>query len=298
MNCSELSQHPHAQLLDVRLGDDFEAAHLTGAANNCVFEVAFAERLASTAPDQNQTTVVYGADERSLEAKIASEKLARLGYTKIQILTGGFAEASAAGLPLTTGPALSPDPPLPEGQHKIDLEASQVQWTGRNLLNKHWGTIAITEGQLEFHQGALTGGALTLDLNQLSCTDLAETPMHDILIAHLHNDDFFDVENHPEAVLKITSATALPDSSPGRPNFSLTADLTLRGQTHPITFDAATGITPEGTAAAQATLSIDRTRWGIFYGSAKYFHRLAGHLVNDFIDFEIKIVTSQTGNSS
>jgi len=70
-------------------------------------------------------------------------------------------------------------------------------------------------------------------------------------------------------------------------------DLTLRGQTHPITFEAATGITPEGTAAAQATLSIDRTRWGIFYGSAKYFHRLAGHLVNDFIDFEIKIVTSK-----
>ena len=49
------------QFLDVRLADDFAAAHLPGAVNNCVFEVAFAERLAGTAPDKTSPVIVSGA---------------------------------------------------------------------------------------------------------------------------------------------------------------------------------------------------------------------------------------------
>lgn len=50
-------------------------------------------------------------------------------------------------------------------------------------------------------------------------------------------------------------------------------------------------MTAEGKAAAQASFTIDRTQWGVIYGSGKFFKRLSGHLVNDLIEFQIKIVT-------
>lgn len=291
MNPSELQQTPGVQLLDVRLADDFEAAHLEGAVNNCVFEVAFRDRLSATAPNREAPTVVYGANGSSGEAAAAADKLRRAGYLDIHLLEGGLVGAKAAGLPLLSGDPLPEPPRIANGSHPIDFEESRVEWTGRNLINKHWGTVPIRAGELHFQEGKLTGGTITLDLLGLTCTDLAGNELHDVLIAHLHNEDFFDVEHHPEATLQIRQATPIEGSSPGAPNLRIHADLTLRGQTQAIEFTAATGVTPEGKAAAQASFSIDRTRWGVLYGSGKFFHRLAGHLVNDHVDFQIRLLT-------
>ncbi|MEM9081614.1 MAG: YceI family protein, partial [Verrucomicrobiota bacterium] len=157
---------------------------------------------------------------------------------------------------------------------------------------KHWGSVGIQSGTLEFKDGHLTGGEITLDLANLTCADLANNPLHDVLIAHLHNDDFLDLEKFPTAKLTILSAQASSQETPGAPNLNLEAELTIKGITHGLTFSAATGVTPEGKAAAQAAFAIDRTQWGINYGSGKLFHRLGGHLVNDLIEFQAKIVTA------
>ena len=53
---------------------------------------------------------------------------------------------------------------------------------------------------------------------------------------------------------------------------------------------ATTGLTPEGKPAAQATLALDRTAWGSIYGSARFFQRLGMHLVNDFVDLQLRMV--------
>ena len=291
MNVTQLQDLPQVQLLDVRLADDFEAAHLEGAANNCVFEVAFPERLAETAPDKSLPTVVYGANGESAEAQAAEEKLRREGYGTVHILAGGLQQAVAEGFPTTTGEPLPESPEITDGTHAIDLEESRLEWLGRNLINKHWGTAPLTSGELIFSGGELTGGSFAVDMRGLKCTDLKGSELHDVLIAHLQNDDFFDVENHPEARVEIRSASRVPNAEDGAPNLQIEADLTLRGRTLPIAFTAAAGITPEGQAAAQASFSIDRTLWGILYGSGKFFHRLAGHLVNDLIEFQVRILT-------
>jgi len=59
---------------------------------------------------------------------------------------------------------------------------------------------------------------------------------------------------------------------------------------HAIAFDAAAGWTPGCLPAAQATLAFDRTLWGVLYGSGKHFQRLAGHLVNDLIEIQLRVV--------
>jgi rhodanese-related sulfurtransferase len=289
---SKLSSAQPPTVLDVRLADDYEACHIDGALNNAVFEVAFGERLASLLPDKARPVCVYGASAESHEARMAVEKLDRAGYAEVAELEGGLEAWLAADLPNTCGAPLNPMPDWPRGRVLIDLEASRVGWTGRNLLNKHHGFIALTSGWLDLDERGISGGEFILDLKRIECVDLAGSDYHSVLIHHLQDHDFFDVERFPEARLSITSATHLDSASLGSPDLHVHAELTIKGQTHPIDFPAAAGMTPEGLLAAQATFSIDRTRWGVLYGSGKFFHRLAGHLVNDMIDFEVKIVTS------
>lgn len=276
-------------LLDVRLPEDYAEAHLPGAVNACVFEVAFPQRAAELAPDKARPIVVYGAMASSLESAEGAAKLARLGWTAVQDFRGGLAAWRAAGRPVETGPAVPLPPPL-EGERPVDLAESRVLWTGRNLLNKHSGSVPLTAGKLLFQDGWLTGGEFTLDLRGITCTDIADPALNHLLLEHLHSGDFFDTERFPVAWFIVRRAEPVPGATPGAPNVRLTGDLTLKAVTQSITFPAVAGRTPDGRTAMQAVLAIDRTRWEVRYGSGKLFHRLGKHLVNDLIEIEVRLV--------
>ncbi|MBV8970339.1 MAG: YceI family protein [Verrucomicrobia bacterium] len=278
--------------IDVRLAEDFNAAHIPGAINNCVYEVAFHHRMQGIIPDLTRDVVVYGQNAESYEGRFAAEKLGRAGYTHVYEYRDGLAGWQAAGAPVEKSGTPPAEAQIADGTHPIDLMQSRVEWTGRNLLNKHYGRIGLKSGQLEFHQSQLTGGRIVLDMGNIVCIDLNGTPQHDVLIDHLRSDDFFDVERFPEASLVIGSVRKIENAPPGQLNLEVNADLTLKGVTAPLTFSAASGVTREGKAAAQATLSFDRTRWNVLYGSARFFYRVGMHLVNDHIDLDIKIVTA------
>jgi polyisoprenoid-binding protein YceI/rhodanese-related sulfurtransferase len=284
-----LSESPPA-VLDVRLADDFAAGRIAGALNNCVFEVAFHERLVSQLTDKARRVILVGASRASQEARMAFEKLERAGFCDLLVLEGGIEEWVDAGFPIQSEAPLPGWPPAPNGRLAVDIAESRVEWIGRNLLNKHWGTIAIKSGSIDFEAGRLIGGEFILDLTRINCTDLAGSPVHDILVKHLQDHDFFDVTRFPEARLVITGAKVV--GSEGTANLRISADLSMRGVTCPIVFEAAAGVTQDGKAAAQASFAIDRTQWGVIYGSGRFFQRLAGHLVNDLVEFQIRIVTA------
>ena len=277
------------RVLDVRLADDFEAAHLPGAVNNTVFEVAFADRLPALLPDPARPVCLYGASHGSDEDWVAGEKLERLGYRSVSLLDGGLAAWRKAGLAVNEGIPLPAAPVAPDGRVEVDTELSTVEWLGRNLLNKHHGAVALKSGHLTFAGGRLAGGEFVVDLTRMACADLAGDTLHDVLIRHLQSDDFFDVERFPDARFAITGVEERA-RTPGSPNLRLHGDLTIKDRVHAIAFDAAAGWTPGCLPAAQATLAFDRTLWGVLYGSGKHFQRLAGHLVNDLIEIQLRVV--------
>ncbi|MCW1915575.1 YceI family protein [Luteolibacter sp. GHJ8] len=277
-------------LVDVRLDTDCECSRIPGAVNNCVFEVAFLDRMAEIAPDRARPVCVYGADDGSLESRMAAEKLSRAGWSDVLDFREGLSGWRAAGYEVEERSAQAAHPPIPSGSHALDLNESRVLWTGRNLLNRHDGSIPIKSGELKIEAGRLVGGEFTLDMRGITCTDLNGDKLHDVLIDHLHSDDFFDVEFYPEARFVITQASPQNGASPGSPNLKVAGELTLKGITQPVEFAACAGVTSEGKLAAQASFSIDRTRWNVFYGSGKFFRNLGGHLVNDLIDLNLRIV--------
>jgi polyisoprenoid-binding protein YceI len=276
-------------LIDVRLGEDYQCCHIPGAANNCVFEVAFTERMPAVAPDLSAPVCLYGAGEGSLESHMAAEKLLRLGYTAVHELEGGIAAWREAGMTVEESPAV-PAPRLYDGHYRIDLHESHIQWTGRNLLNHHTGHIALKSGELIITDGRLAGGSFVIDMTSITSLDLAGDSLHDVLIRHLRDHDFFDTALFPEARFDITSAESVEGATCGAPNLHVSGNLTLKDVTAPLDFLASAGITADGKPAAQATLSFDRTLWNVLYGSGKWFHHLGGHLVNDLIELQLRIV--------
>lgn len=279
-------------VLDVRLPEDYASRHIAGSLNNCVFEVAFLPRLDGLMAGKDVPVCVYGESAGSHEATVAAEKLTRAGYSQVYRLEGCLTGWCAAGLPVQGSGEALPPPAALDGTRLVDMEESRVEWLGRNLLNKHWGRVPLKAGHLQFENGSLKGGELVLDMTGITSDDLAGNPLHDVLIDHLCSDDFFDVALHPEARLAITHVETIQGATPGAQNLRIDADLTLRGVTAPVSFTASAGMDTQGRCAAQAAFSIDRTRWGVLYGSGRYFSRLAGHLVNDLIEIQVRIVSA------
>jgi len=296
ITASELStllrDEPKLTLLDVRLPEDYSAAHLPKALNQCVFEVGFMQGLDEKGLSKDDPVCVYGHDGDSHESRMAAEKLDRAGFRRIYDYRGGLEAWKTDGHSVDESPvaASKSSPPL-EGRVALDLQESSVTWIGRNLLNRHWGTVPLKSGWVEFHNARPISGEVLLDMRRLTSADLAGSDLHDVLIHHLESDDFFDVERHPEARFAFDQVELCSDL-PGCTNIKLEGALTLRGVTKPLVIEASAGFTPEGKAALQSTFHIDRTDWGVLYGSGKFFRNLAGHLVNDHIELQLRIVTA------
>ncbi|MFO7608235.1 MAG: YceI family protein [Candidatus Krumholzibacteriia bacterium] len=284
------TQDPDLLIVDVRLADDHAAAHLPGAHSNCVFEVDFAGRLDGLGAARDRAICVYGHDAVSAEAADAAAKLERAGFTRVHVLDGGLDAWREAGLPVE-GTGQAPDfPGWPTGRFDLDPARCRVIWTGRNLLSRHWGEVAVAGGHVECTAEGLAGGVIELDMRRLSCADLEGNDLHRVLIAHLQSDDFFDAERWPTARYEIAAGRWLEDAGPGAPNLAVEGALTLRDETRPLGCVLTAGTAPDGTVCAQGTRAIDRTAWGVNYGSGRLYRRLAGHLVNDTIELELRLV--------
>jgi rhodanese-related sulfurtransferase len=274
-------------LIDVLSAESFATEHLPGSVNICVYETAFIDKIGAAFPDANTALTVYGLNDSTLEAGVALTRLAAAGYGRVQALPGGLEGWKAGGGKIERGAVIE----LPSGRSEVDQNASLAEWMGRNLYNRHRGTVRLGPGHIAIRDGRLMGGHLTVDMTSLGCTDIPDPGLSAHLIAHLKSNDFFSVEKYPQAEFEITNADHRAGVRPDEPNYQIKGDFTLRGVTKPIEFGAVLARNGDGAFTAQALMDLDRTLWGANYGSAKFFGRLGQHLVNDEFHLQLKVVT-------
>ena len=285
---AQLASSSPPLLLHVLPPESWESSRLPGSHCACVYEMTFLETVRGLAPDPATPIVVYGAGLPSLESAVAAEKLAAAGYTQVTKFAGGLAAWESAGLPVEGSGQLPPAPAF-DGLWHVDTTTSVIRWTGRNLFNHHEGTVPLSGGAFEVAGGLVTHAHFTIDLRRIACTDLADPDYNALLLRHLAYRDFFETTTHPEAVFSATAARPIPDATPGIPNYQIEGSLTLRGVTQPISFPSLIALNDNGQLTAQAWLEIDRTRWGVNYGSGRLFAWLGKHVVNDYIGLHLKI---------
>lgn len=284
-------------LIDSLPGEHFDKRHLPGARNACIYEVSFLQQVADLVPDRGKTIVICGADHLTRDAETAAAKLLQAGFVSVYVLKGGIEGWALAGYPLEgTEPHTTENHRflrLIEGEYRADPEESVIHWTGRNPKGKHHGTVNLSGGTLHIHTGRVEG-EFEVDMRSLKNVDLEGDPLQPVLMAHLFSDDFFLVDAFPSARFTITQGNPAESPLLSSPNLDITGSLEMHGVVAPLQFRATFNHLPDGTLTAEAHFDLDRTRWGVIYGSSRYFDHLGMHLVFDLITIEIRLVARRT----
>lgn len=158
----------------------------------------------------------------------------------------------------------------------VNTEKSSITWLGKKIGGQHEGTIQIKSGSIYLSENKIDSGSFIIDMNSMDCTEL----MGKKLVGHLKSDDFFGVDKFPEAVLKITKASEITDGKA-----SITGDITIKGKTESITFEAA-----KKENSFIATLDIDRTKFDVRYGSKSFFDNLGNKAIDDIFTLKIELI--------
>ena len=159
---------------------------------------------------------------------------------------------------------------------KVDAAKSSIAWLGKKVTGQHSGTINLKEGNLIFKGKKLTGGSFVVNMTSLNATDLSGE-YQEKLNGHLKADDFFGTEKYPTSKLVFKKI-----ADKGNGVYNVTGDLTIKGVTAPINFV----LTVKG-ASASTSLKIDRTKFGIKYGSGSFFDSLGDRAIAD--EFELNV---------
>lgn len=122
-------------------------------------------------------------------------------------------------------------------------------------------------------------------MNTITNEDLKEKPDYQKkLVSHLSSEDFFNVTKYPIASFKLISATYK-----SKDEASIKGELTMLDKKEIIEFPAKVTV-DKGIVSGEATLKIDRTKWGLKYGSGNFFKELtADKIISDEFDLTLKL---------
>jgi polyisoprenoid-binding protein YceI len=152
--------------------------------------------------------------------------------------------------------------------YNVDLAGSTMGWTGTKPSGKHNGTVALSAGSLQVKKGKVLGGNFTLDMNTIVDLDIPGGGKAG-LEKHLKSPDFFDVEKYPTATFEITGISAIGATQNVMyegATHNIAGNLTMHGVTKNISCPAAVAVSGKSLTAS-ADFNVDRTEWGINYGS-------------------------------
>ncbi len=170
--------------------------------------------------------------------------------------------------------------------YRIAADESTIAWVGTKIGGAHDGTIAVDHGELYVFDGELLAGEVVVDMQQIVVLDIEDPGSNARLKGHLESDDFFSVETFPSAFFEITAVEPLEDPVPGEITHRVFGNMTIKGITHGIAFDALIG-TGDDSLLAFADFTLDRTRWDVRFGSGRFFENLGDNLIHD--DFRLTL---------
>lgn len=161
---------------------------------------------------------------------------------------------------------------------EINTAESTIKWIGKKITGSHDGTLKFSSGYLTFDGDNITGGEFVVDMTSLQVTDLKAGQGKEKLEGHLNSDDFFGVANHKTAKLVIGKSKKTDKG------YVVKGDLTIKGKTNPTEFV----LVVKGDKAS-VDVNIDRTKYGIKYGSGSFFDNLGDKAISDEFTLEIAL---------
>jgi polyisoprenoid-binding protein YceI len=176
-----------------------------------------------------------------------------VGWTGLLMIVAGCSDPSegvyrAAG----TDPQAASGLGAVTGMPYVIRSESKIEFVGSKVTGSHDGGFHRIAGMIYAENGRVLGTSeIRIDMDSTWSDNTR-------LTAHLKNDDFFDVPNHPVSTFVVTSVE--PDGAGQK----VTGNLTLRGVTRSITFPATVRV-DENAVTVQAQFAINRKDFGVNY---------------------------------
>jgi polyisoprenoid-binding protein YceI len=183
-------------------------------------------------------------------------------------------------------------------EYILNATSSNLNWKGSKPGGEHTGVVSISEGKLTSESGKIMSGTFTIELNTITDTDQTDPAMNAKLVGHLKSPDFFDVAQFPTAKFEIVSVSDIPQGTPAtngsvQATHQVTGNLILKGVTKSINFPAMIEVSESVIKAVTAPFAIDRTQWGVNYGSKSIFAELKDKFINDEIIITLNLTFSK-----
>ena len=170
---------------------------------------------------------------------------------------------------------------------QINDATNSIKWTGKKIGGEHSGALTFNTADLVFEDNILVSGEFEVDMLSITCTDM-QGEYGDKLVGHLKSEDFFNVEAFPESRFESTAVKQIDNNT-----YSITGDLSIKDITQTITFPASVDVDIDnGIATSKATLSVDRSKFDVRYGSKSFFDNLGDKVIHDEFQLDIIIVTA------
>lgn len=164
----------------------------------------------------------------------------------------------------------------------VDASHTSVGFSVKHMMvSKVKGSFAGVEGTLEGTPEDLTGASINFTIDTSTISTNSEDRDN-----HLRSADFFDAENFPTITFVSTDIAKKGDDE-----YAITGDMTMRGVTKKVTFEAeyeGTGKNPWGVdvAAFEVEGKVSRKEFGLTWNQAL---EAGGVLVGDDIKISIDL---------
>lgn len=176
--------------------------------------------------------------------------------------------------------------------YALQPQLSTLGWEGKAVTHGHNGTMDFASGELLVKGDAIVGGTVTVDMKTMKALDIKDAESQGKFVGHMSSDDFFGVEKFPTSIFKIVSVTPIKGATKEADNATITGDMTIKGVTQRLSFPAKVGV-KDGVAAATGKMTIDRTKFGLKYGSKSFFDSIGDKAIYDNFDLIFNVIAKK-----
>ncbi|HXH30139.1 MAG TPA: YceI family protein [Bacteriovoracaceae bacterium] len=172
--------------------------------------------------------------------------------------------------------------------YKVDTSNTKVTYVGSKKVGEsHTGQIKAKDGWVTVKGEVITAGEITMDMNSITSTDLTDKEANGKFIGHMKSADFFNTAKYPDSKLVIKS------SKKTAKGLEVEGEMTMIGQTGPVKFTATDVKSTAELYSAKANIDVDRTKWGLKYGSGQFFKGLGDKIINDNFTLQVELTAKK-----
>jgi polyisoprenoid-binding protein YceI len=165
----------------------------------------------------------------------------------------------------------------------VDKLGSNIQWIGRKVTGEHSGHIEVAGGFIVHADGKLTSGEILMNMQSITVDDIEDPKWNQKLVDHLKNDDFFNSEKYPTAKFVFTKFKGKGADT------HVSGNITIRDKTVPTNL-VINVVVDADSSYSTGTINIDRSLFGVKYGSGTFFEGLGDKMIMDEFTLNFKVI--------